>query len=343
MINFWNTLKENFVGLAPMDGVTDHIYRYIIAKYGKPDFIMTEFTAAEGLAHNAIKLLEQLKYDETERPIVAQIFGLDPESFYVAAIIVSELGFDGIDINMGCPAKKVSGRGAGAGLIQNPELAGKLIEAVQAGVKDYADGKVSLKDLKIKKKMKDAILEAIEKHPKIEKREIPVSVKTRIGYEKENIEKWIKHILSYSPAVITVHGRTFKQMYSGEADWDIIAKAVVLAKDSNTIIIGNGDVQNRADAEEKCVKYGTDGVMIGRATFGNPWVFKNKESSFKERVALAIDHCSKFEKEVGENYFFVMRKYLGWYIKGHPRAKELRMKLMQANNTSEVKDILKDI
>lgn len=340
-MNFWNRLPKGFVGLAPMDGVTDSIYRYIIAEYGQPDVIITEFTAVEGLARNAVKLLKQFEYNEIERPIVAQVFGIDPESFYISAVIIAELGFDGMDINMGCPAKNVSGRGAGAGLIRNPELAAEIIAACKAGLNDYEKGIVSLKDLKMKQKMRNEIERHLENHPTPQKRYIPLSVKTRIGYDDIIVEKWVEHLLQQEPVVISLHGRTLKQMYTGNADWEAIGRAVKIAQGSGIKIVGNGDIHGIADAQEKIKKYGVDGVLIGRATFGNPWIFQNHEASLEERINLAIHHCHIFEEQVGVNYFFVMRKFLGWYIKGHPTAKDIRRQLMQANNTQEVQEILK--
>ena len=340
MSHFWDTLPKGFIGLAPMDGVTDAIYRYIVAQQSKPDLIITEFTNVEGLSKNAVTLLKQFEYHEIERPIVAQVYGLDPEAFYISAIIVAEMGFDGMDINMGCPAKKVSHRGAGAGLILNPTLAKEIIEASKAGLKDYYEGKISVKDLKLKNKMKEAIYSYCKGHEQKERRLLPLSIKTRIGYDTEVVEKWISHLLSCKPVAISIHGRTLKQMYSGNADWEAIGRAVELAKGTGIKIIGNGDIESKKDAKEKIEKYGVDGVLIGRATFGNPWVFEGKQVNFQQKIDLAIKHCELFEKKVGINYFFVMRKYLGWYIKNHPHAKEMRIQLMRSNSTDEVRKIL---
>jgi len=337
---FWNKLPKGFCGLAPMDGVTDFLYRHIMKKFGKPDYMMTEFTSVEGIAHNAIKLLRDFEYDEIERPIIAQVFGIDPESFYVAAIVVAELGFDGIGINMGCPAKKVSNRGGGASLIKNSSLASEIIKAVQAGVKDYANGR-TVADIKMKQKMKTEIEAQVSKHPKIEKIEIPVSVKTRMGVDKIITEEWISHLLTHDLAAITLHGRTLKQMYSGEASWEEIGKAAKLVKQTKTKMIGNGDVQNRKEGEEKCKKYNLDGVLIGRASFGNPWVFNNQVTEIEDRIKLAIYHCKKFEELYGLEHFYVMRKHLAWYVKGISGAKEMRKKLMLSNSPLEVKEILR--
>jgi len=339
-VNFWKKLPKGFIGLAPMDGVTDALYRYIYSTYtDKPDVIFTEFTSVEGIAHNAIKLLKDFDYREEERPIVAQVFGLEPESFYVTAVIVAQLGFDGIDINMGCPAKKVYKRGSGAGLIATPSLASEIIEAVQKGVQDYYDGKVSLEDFKMKQKMKAEILSHIEKHPNIEKKLIPVSVKTRMGLDEIITTKWISHLKKHNLAAITLHGRTLKQMYSGEANWEEIAKAKEILSDTDTILIGNGDVQNKEDAKIKIKKYNVDGALIGRASFGNPWVFTNHTPTQEDKIKLAIHHSQEFEKWYGKEFFFIMRKNLLWYTKGFPNAKEVRKHLVRAENSKDIEGI----
>lgn len=338
--NLWDDLPRPFIGLSPMDGVTDALFRFIMTEYGKPDLMMTEFTCVEGIAHNALKLLRDFEYDEKERPIIAQVFGTDIESFYSTAVIVCELGFDGIDINMGCPSKNVSGRGAGAGLIRTPELASEIIKAVLLGVQDYSKGIMNLEKLPIKNKMKDAIRSQAKLHSPIEVRSIPVSVKTRIGYDEIIVESWVSHLLQHDIKNITLHGRTLKQMYAGFADWDAISRGAKLAHQAGILLTGNGDVHSRTEALEKVQKYGVDGVLIGRASFGNPWVFQDHESTLEERIQLAVHHCQEFENRFGTEHFFVMRKHLGWYIKGHPNAKEVRTRLMLANSTQEVKEIL---
>jgi tRNA-dihydrouridine synthase B len=343
---FWNRLPKRFCGLAPMDGVTDYLYRHIQEKYSKPDLMITEFTAVEGIAHNALKLLKAFEYDESQRPMVAQVFGIDPESFYITAIILCELGFDGIDINMGCPAKNVRNRGAGAALIINPSLATEIIEATLKGVTDFSEGK-RLNDLPLKTKMKTALSEI---NPEVEsckvskrkKDKLPVSVKTRIGYSDVVIDEWAEHLTNHNIAALTIHGRTLNQMYSGEACWESIAIAANIAKSKGILAVGNGDIKNRKDGEDKCQKYGLDGVLIGRATFGNPWVFDNHEPSIEERVNLALYHSKKFEEFYGANHFYVMRKFLAWYIKGIEGAKKFRKELMLVESFKDVEKILKN-
>lgn len=308
MKNFWDKLEKPIVGLAPMDGVTDAPMRYITTKYGAPDVIITEFVSADGLvkAKDKSKLLKMLEFDERQRPIVAQLFGSEPAMFYEASKMVVELGFDGIDINMGCPAKNVAQRGAGAGLIKTPELAGQVIASVKRGVKN----------------------------------KIPVSVKTRIGYEKVDL-KWIEFLSKQKIACLTVHGRTFKQGYAGKADWKALCEAAKIVKRSQMVFFGNGDVRNREDGERKCKKYGVDGVLIGRAAIGNPEIFKVKVISNKEkRLKIAIEHAKKFEEIFPEAPFFAMRKHLATYATGFDGAKKVRIQLMKAESAADVEQAL---
>ncbi|MBU1071286.1 tRNA-dihydrouridine synthase [Patescibacteria group bacterium] len=302
---FWETIKKPIVGLAPMDGVTDAAMRFITKKHGNPDVMFTEFVSAEGIRAGAVKLMKNFIYDESERPIVAQLFGKDPEAFYVAVKTVLKLGFDGVDINMGCPARKVAKRGEGAGLINNPELALAIIKEVQRAVNN----------------------------------KIPVSVKTRIGYDKPVTEEWISKLLSVEPAVISLHGRTLKQGYGGLADWEEIGKAAKLCKETETLLLGNGDVKSVEDGKEKIKKYGGDGFLIGRAAFGNPWVF-NKGETLVKKFEVALEHARKFEELYPDDRFFVMRKHLSWYAKGFDGAKELRSKLVRCDSAEEVKKVI---
>jgi len=237
--NFWQKLKQPFFALAPMADVTDVVFREIIAKYGKPDVFFTEFVSCDGLmSEGRESLLVDLKYTENQRPIVAQVFGSKPENFFKTAQLIKKLGFDGIDINMGCPDRSIEKQGAGASLIKNPKLAQEIIEATKKGAGN-----------------------------------MPVSVKTRIGYNKDEVETWIPALLEMKPTAITVHGRTRKELSKVSANWNSISRAVELAKDTGTIIIGNGDVLDLKDGKEKAKSSGVQGIMIGRSVFGNPWLF----------------------------------------------------------------------
>lgn len=366
-----------------MDGVTDAPFRYITAKYGQPDVMITEFTSVEGIAAGGIPPLRAFIYDKIEHPIVAQLFGTDEKAYYKAAVMLCELGFDGIDINMGCPAKNIASKGSGASLILNPKLAQKIIEQTKKGAADWANG-LNLEDVGLPENTVKHVREMQKQnlcgtghqtgsssHSKKSptpvrsktsiRKLLPVSVKTRIGYDKIVIEDWIKYLLEEKPANISLHGRTLKQMYTGLANWDAIAIAAKIVHEHNqshaksrgfikTTILGNGDVKSVEDAHQKVKQYGVDGVLIGRAAFGNPWVFRRSANgnsleshapTIKEKLKVAIEHAHIHEKIFGEKLFPVMRKHLSWYCRGFTGASEVRQRLMQANNSQEVEEILK--
>jgi tRNA-dihydrouridine synthase B len=253
-MSFWNQIRRPIVGLAPMDGVTDAAYRRISARHGRPDVVLTEFTNVEGLSRGAQLMLDDFIYSEEERPAVAQIYGGEPESFYKVTVLACALGFDGIDVNMGCPAKNVASRGCGAALIRNPELAKEILRAVKRGIADWADG-ISIDRLGMKPRMPIRVrrmnLERIGAEEVGERRKIPLSVKTRIGYDKIVVEDWVKHLLEEEPVAITLHGRTLKQMYTGEADWEAIGRAAEVIHQTPTLVLGNGDLISLAMAAEK--------------------------------------------------------------------------------------------
>lgn len=307
---FWDDLlarNKPIIGLSPMDGVTDAAMRYMSAKYGKPDVIFSEFVSVDAL-HYATgerreRLLKTFIYDEIERPIVAQVFGSKPEIFAEAAILIEKLGFDGIDINMGCPAHKVEENGSGAGLIRTPALAQEIIRTVKANT------------------------------------QLPVSVKTRIGVDRDVAEEWMEQLMEVKPAMISLHGRTLKQLYQGLADWEAIARAAKVVHKHGGHILGNGDIESIESGKSKVIKYGVDGVLIGRAAEGNPEVFiGNNEPTKEQRLAWMVEHAKKFE-ELFDN-FMPVRKHLAWYCKGFPGASELRAKLVRASSAQEVDDIL---
>lgn len=322
---FWkklNNLNRPFFALAPMADVTDCAFRQIIAKYsrkgkigGGPDVFWTEFVSADGLASRGRdKLLVNLKYLENERPIVAQLFGSCPENMREAAKIVADLGFDGIDINMGCPDRAVEKQGAGAAHIKDSNLAREIIRAA-------IDGGGGL----------------------------PVSVKTRVGYSKDESETWIPELISEDISAITIHARTRKEMSKAPAKWDRVAKVVEIVKKSGKeiLVIGNGDVLNLEDGRFKAKEFGVDGIMLGRAIFGNPWLFdsgrKLNDVSIKEKLSVMVEHTKLFEKLLGkEKNFAVMKKHYKAYVSGFGGAKELRVKLMEVQNAKEVSEIVSD-
>jgi len=347
-LGFWAKLAKPIIGLSPMDGVTDYPYRFIQKKYGQPDVIYTEFATVEGFCRGAERVLDDFLYDETQRPIVAQIYGTTPEFFRETAVAVCELGFDGIDLNMGCPAKNVAQNGAGAALIKTPQLAQTIFQATMTGIEDWQNGKTSAACAHIDPQISQVITKRHQQLPEKyqqHSRSIPISIKTRIGFDSQVVVDWIPTLLELKPAVIALHGRTLRQGYGGKADWEVIGQAVKLAKNSKIKILGNGDVDTRAEALEKVKQYGVDGVLIGRASFGNPWIFLDQEVDVNTRAKIAVEHSQLFEKTFRhkKNYRFLpMRKHLGWYIKGFANASEIRAQLMQVENSQEVKQVLKN-
>ena len=337
-MNFWKTLPRPIFVLAPMADVTDAAFRSIIAKYGKPDVFWTEFVSADGLAlapeASRRKLLVDLMYTEAERPIVAQFFTANPEHMKKAAELARELGFDGVDINMGCPDRSIEKQNAGAALIKNPKLAREVIRAAKEGARSTSSGQADL----------------------------PVSVKTRVGYNKVELETWLPELLSENPAVITIHARTRKEMSKVPARWEYVKRAVEIRNEmkSDTLIFGNGDVEGMSDALQKANETGCDGVMLGRAIFGNPFLFAKKkcpegieglsidsardEISKKEiskRLQVMVEHTKLFQELLGEwKNFSIMKKHYKAYVNNFDGAAELLAKLMDCDSASEVEGVV---
>jgi len=325
-----------------MEDVTDAAFRRLIAKYGKPAVMFTEFTSADGLVRadeeGQRRLRKKLIYDESERPIVAQLFTAIPGHMERASKLVAELGFDGVDINMGCPVDEVVRQACGAALIKNPKLARELIRAAKTS-------------------------------------QLPVSVKTRIGYTKDELDTWLPELLAENPAAITVHARTRKDMSKVPAQWEKVKKAVSI-RDSlrvQTLILGNGDVRDLADAHRKVEETGCDGVMLARAIYGNPWLFSDRINPPipKERIEALREHLYLFDELLSSttnfaaiteqssdmpaslgrdgsklpprSSFAVMKKHFKAYISGWDGAKELRMRLMETENVNEARRVLNDV
>lgn len=308
-----------------MADVTDASFRRLFAQYGKPDVTWTEFVSADGLVRapddnpdvNGItskgKLLRDLLYTDAERPIVAQLFSSKPEMMEQAAALVQSLGFDGIDINMGCPDKNIEKQGCGAAMIKNPTRAGEIIAAAKRGA------------------------------PKL-----PISVKTRIGFNRlEEFEPWVRFLLEQDIACLTLHWRTRKEMSLVPAHWEYAPHAVALRNEiaPHTVLLGNGDVTSRHDAEQKCLETGVDGVMVGRGIFGNPWFFnrhisRDTDISIAERLSVMIEHTKLFEELLPHKNFATMKKHYKAYVEGFDGAKELRLALMEAENSGEVAQIV---
>lgn len=333
--NFWLTLPKPIMVLAPMADVTDPAFRVLIAKYGKPDVTWTEFVSADGLCSPGREhLLKDLAYTEAERPIVAQLFSSVPEKMEEAAWLVQELGFDGIDINMGCPDRAIERQGCGAAMIKDPQRAKEIIRAAKRGAPN-----------------------------------ISVSVKTRLGFNTDELETWLPALLEERPAVITIHARTRKEMSKVPAKWERVKRTVEI-RDSlfgedpqRPLIFGNGDVTDLKDAYEKVAQTGADGIMLGRAIFGNPWLFSNEnreaqrpfspfwhaESSDHEpisaeeisrRLRMGVEHSKLFEHMLPHKSFQIMKKHFKAYCTGWHGAKQLRIKLMEAKDVKEIEEIV---
>lgn len=315
-----------------MEEVTDFAFREMFARYSKTEardkrqeaslnpFVMfTEFINVDGLLHpeGRKKLEIDLKYSPAQRPIVAQIWGNNPEKFRRAAALVADLGFDGVDINMGCPQQKEIGIGACAALIRNPSLAKEIIFATKEGAKH-----------------------------------LPVSVKTRLGYSKlDEMENWVTALLGTDIAALTLHARTKQEMSKVPAHWDKIKEAVEIRdkiqatrdKFDRTLIIGNGDVKSRTEGLARIKETGCDGVMIARGAFGNPWLFSEEEPALKTKLRVMLEHAELFNKTLGAHKpFVIMRKHFKAYAGGFPGCHELRAKLMESKNLAEARQIVQD-
>lgn len=305
-----------------MYDVTDEAFRQMFVKYGQPDILYTEFVSADGLMSplGREKLSRELYFKPNEHPIIAQIFGANPENIYGATKLIADMGFDGVEINMGCPDKTVIKQGAGSALIRTPELAVEIIEAAKRGAGD-----------------------------------MPVSVKTRLGYYKPaEMTEWLSKILSAKPDALTVHLRTMKDMSKVPARWDLIDEIVALAKKAGVPIVANGDIQSLTEAKIKAEKHDLDGVMIGRGVFGNPWFFSSGNPTIVEKLEALIEHTKLFEDlycsgETNQKLFHghtknfdVMKKHYRAYVKGFDGAVDLRTKLMRVNSAKEVEKIISD-
>lgn len=314
--NFWQTLSKPFTVLAPMDDVTDNVFRLVVLGAGRPDVFFTEFTNSDGLVHGGHGIpLRKLNFTPDQHPIVAQIWGNNAESMGKAAKIVKDLGFDGIDINMGCPIREVIKKKAGAGLIGQLELTAAIIDAVKKGAKG-----------------------------------IPVSVKTRLGINVNVAEEWATFLLKQDLAALTIHARTAKEMSKVPAQWEEIGKIVKLRDEiaPDTLIIGNGDVKSYSEVIKLHKKYGVDGVMIGRGIFDNPWVFhptsprlSGASHTRQDYINLLLTHMDLFEEKWGDaKNFSVIKKFFKMYVNNFPGAAILRQKLMEANSFEEIKKLL---
>ena len=299
-----------------MYGVSDEAFRRMLLKYGRPDIFFTEMVSADGLVYMAEKtgmdskqagvFLETLRFVPEERPIVAQVFGSRPENFYKSVLLLRQMGFDGIDINAGCPDKNIEKQGAGASLIKNPGLVKEIIAAAKEGAAGSG-----------------------------------LSLKTRIGYTAKETEDWTGFLLEQGLDALIIHGRTRSQGFGGKADWLMIKKAVELRDKASfrTIIVGNGGLTDMKDAKNKLEESGADGAMIGRALIGNPWFFSDqaKEREGAEKTKAILEHLAIFEENFKIKNFDDVKKHLAAYASGFLGAKELRMELMKAKSVEEAR------
>lgn len=312
-MNIWDKLPRPFFVLAPMDDVTDTVFRRIVAECAPPDLFMTEFVNADGLqSPGRSALLKKLRFSDDEQPIIAQLWGKIPDNYARTVQELSGMGFKGIDINMGCPDKTVLKNGCCAALVDNRELAAQVIRAVK---------------------------EAAGKRP--------VSVKTRLGLTTVDLS-WHEFLLRHDLDALIIHGRTAKQLSDVPADWRLIAKIRELRDkiSPRTVIVGNGDVLNRQQGQELALASGVDGVMIGRGVFQDPFVFAARSSwstiRSQQRVALYRRHIELFKQtwQAGERKLHTLNKFCKIYINGFDGAKELRERCMQAKTPDELLAIL---
>lgn len=310
--NFWAELPKPFFVLAPMEDVTDVVFRHVVKEAGAPDVFFTEFTNSDSFCHpDGIESVRgRLMFTEDEQPMVAHIWGDKPEFFREMSLAMAEMGFSGIDINMGCPVPNVAERGKGSGLILRPEVAAELIQAAKAGG-------------------------------------LPVSVKTRLGFtDTEEMTEWISHLLEQDIANLSVHMRTRKEMSKVDAHWDLIPEIVKLrdALAPQTLITINGDILDRQMGLELAEKYGVDGLMIGRGIFKNPYAFEKeaKEHSPEELIGLLrlqLDLQDRYAEKVPRS-IVGLHRFFKIYVKGFPGANDLRVRLMNTKSTAEVREIL---
>ncbi|MGX0915214.1 tRNA dihydrouridine synthase [Staphylococcus hominis] len=312
--NFWNELPRPFFILAPMEDVTDIVFRYVVSEAARPDVFFTEFTNTESFCHpeGIHSVRGRLTFSEDEQPMVAHIWGDKPEQFKEMSFGLADMGFKGIDLNMGCPVANVAKKGKGSGLILRPERAAEIIQAAKAGG-------------------------------------LPVSVKTRLGYYNiEEWKEWLRHVFKQDIANLSIHLRTRKEMSKVDAHWELI-EAIKEMRDEvapQTLLTINGDIPDRQKGMELATKYGIDGVMIGRGIFHNPFAFEKdpREHTSKELLDLFRLHLELFEKYSNEEtqQFKSLRRFFKIYVRGIRGASELRHQLMSTETVDEARALLDD-
>ncbi len=310
--NFWHDLPKPFFILAPMEDVTDVVFRHVVSEAARPDVFFTEFANSESYCHpeGHHSVRGRLMFTEDEKPIVAHIWGDKPEFFRQMSIGMAEQGFKGIDINMGCPVPNVAENGKGSGLICHPELAGEIIQAAKAGG-------------------------------------LPVSVKTRLGFaEVDEWRDWLTHIFKQDIVNLSIHLRTRDEMSKVPAHWELIPEIKKLRDEiaPHTLLTINGDIADREAGLKLVEQYGVDGVMIGRGIFSNPFAFEqeSREHSSTELLDLLRIHMDLHDKysEIEPRSFKPLPRFFKIYVRGFRGASELRNELMSAKNTNEVRALL---
>ncbi|WP_202596740.1 tRNA dihydrouridine synthase [Staphylococcus aureus] len=310
--NFWSELPRPFFILAPMEDVTDIVFRHVVSEAARPDVFFTEFTNTESFCHpeGIHSVRGRLTFSEDEHPMVAHIWGDKPEQFRETSIQLAKMGFKGIDLNMGCPVANVAKKGKGSGLILRPDVAAEIIQATKAGG-------------------------------------LPVSVKTRLGYyEIDEWKDWLKHVFEQDIANLSIHLRTRKEMSKVDAHWELI-EAIKNLRDEiapNTLLTINGDIPDRKTGLELAEKYGIDGVMIGRGIFHNPFAFEKEPRAHtsKELLDLLRLHLSLFNKYEKDEIrqFKSLRRFFKIYVRGIRGASELRHQLMNTQSIAEARALL---
>ncbi|HDG3824681.1 TPA: tRNA-dihydrouridine synthase [Staphylococcus aureus] len=310
--NFWSELPRPFFILAPMEDVTDIVFRHVVSEAARPDVFFTEFTNTESFCHpeGIHSVRGRLTFSEDEQPMVAHIWGDKPEQFRETSIQLAKMGFKGIDLNMGCPVANVAKKGKGSGLILRPDVAAEIIQATKAGG-------------------------------------LPVSVKTRLGYyEIDEWKDWLKHVFEQDIANLSIHLRTRKEMSKVDAHWELI-EAIKNLRDEiapNTLLTINGDIPDRKTGLKLAEKYGIDGVMIGRGIFHNPFAFEKepREHTSKELLDLLRLHLSLFNKYEKDEIrqFKSLRRFFKIYVRGIRGASELRHQLMNTQSIAEARALL---
>lgn len=315
MNNFWNELPRPFFILAPMEAVTDVVFRHVVASAAKPDIFFTEFTNASSYASEKgiHSTRGRLTFTSDEHPMVAQIWGNKPDQFAFMARGLADMGYKGIDINMGCPDKSVVKGGAGSALIRQPELAAELIASAKEGG-------------------------------------LPVSVKTRLGFSStDEWKSWLTHILKQDVVNLTIHLRTRKEMSKVEAHFELIPEIKQLRDEiaPHTFLTINGDIRDRQHGEELVQEYGIDGVMIGRGIFMNPFAFETEQRSHTREELLGLldthlDLFDKYSEELEPRRFEPLKRFFKIYIRDFPGASELREQLMHTKTTDEVRALINE-